>query len=141
MGRPTAGPAAEYRDSRYTLTAVGHRIYARMGQSSNFFPAGRRQFLDDRAGDQLDRGPGLEHPGQAALGSAVGEPRAPNRPGAGRSTINFEGTPVADARNVYAAVTDRGQQTMMYVACFDAETGNRRWVRYLGTATREFPIT
>ncbi len=25
---------------RYTLTAVGHRIYARMGQSSNFFPAG-----------------------------------------------------------------------------------------------------
>ena len=26
---------------------------------------------------------------------------------------------------------------MIYVACFDAETGNRRWIRYLGTATPE----
>ena len=65
----------------------------------------------------------------------------PNRRGRPRSTINFEGTPVADARNVYVAVTDRGQQTTIYVACFDAETGNRRWIRYLGTATPEFPTT
>ncbi len=53
----------------------------------------------------------------------------PERPGASTRTVNFEGTPVADDRNVYVAVTDRGQQTMIYVACFDAATGNRRWMR------------
>ena len=36
-----------------------------------------------------------------------------------------------------SAVTDRAQQTTTYVACFDAETGNRRWIRYLGTASPE----
>ena len=35
------------------------------------------------------------------------------------------------------AVTDRLQQTATYIACFDAETGARRWVRYLGAASSE----
>ena len=52
-------------------------------------------------------------------------------------TVNFEGTPIADARNVYVAVTDHAQQTMIYVACLDAETGSKRWIRYLGTAPAE----
>ncbi len=54
-----------------------------------------------------------------------------------RQTVNFEGTPVADARNVCVAVTDRSQETLTYVACFDADTGSKRWVRYLGTARPE----
>ena len=60
----------------------------------------------------------------------------PNRPAGGRpQTVSFEGTPVADARNVYVAVTDRREQTATYVACLDAETGATRWIRYLGTAS------
>ena len=53
---------------RYTLTAVGHRIYARMGaMSPAVFPGcgmGGR-------GIELDRGPRLEHAGQVALGAEV----------------------------------------------------------------------
>ena len=32
-------------------------------------------------------------------------------------------------------MTDRREQTATYVACFDAETGASRWIRYLGTAS------
>ena len=41
------------------------------------------------------------------------------------------------AHSVYVAVTDRREQTATYVACFDADTGQSRWVRYLGTASPE----
>ena len=50
----------------------------------------------------------------------------PNRPAdrnGGNRTVSFEGTPVADARNVYVAVTDRREQTATYIACLDADTG------------------
>ena len=51
--------------------------------------------------------------------------------------VSFEGTPVADNQRVYVAMTDRREQTATYVACLDAETGNRRWIRYLGAASSE----
>jgi len=44
--------------------------------------------------------------------------------GALRSRANrtgFEGTPVADARSLYVALTDRREQTATYVACLDAD--------------------
>ena len=61
----------------------------------------------------------------------------PNRPPDRNNnrTVSFEGTPVADARNVYVAVTDRREQTATYIACFDADTGAVRWIRYLGAAS------
>src|SRR5262249_42714029 len=62
----------------------------------------------------------------------------PDRPPGLTRFVNFEGTPVADARNVYVAVTDRRELTATYIACLEAETGTRRWIRYLGTATPEF---
>ena len=34
-------------------------------------------------------------------------------------------------------MTDRREQTATYVACFDANTGASRWVRYLGAASSE----
>ena len=121
---------------RYTLTAVGHRIYARMGMSSTLSsPMGRR-------------GGFIADPGTSSIvaldwdtqGKLLWEVRSttlelPHRQGGRMQTVNFEGTPVADARNVYVAVTDHSQQTMVYVACFEADTGNKRWIRYLGTAT------
>ena len=63
----------------------------------------------------------------------------PNRPAdrnGNNRTVSFEGTPVADARNVYVAVTDRREQTATYIACFDADTGASRWIRYLGRRRR-----
>ncbi len=62
----------------------------------------------------------------------------PNRRGdrnGGHRTISFEGTPVADAQNVYVAVTDRRETTTTYIVCLDANTGASRWVRYLGAAS------
>ena len=49
--------------------------------------------------------------------------------------VSFEGTPVADERNVYVGVTDRQQHTEIYVACFDADSGAVRWIRYVGAGT------
>ncbi len=43
----------------------------------------------------------------------------------------FEGSPVADARNVYVAITDRIEMTATYIACLDPETGSTRWIRYI----------
>lgn len=120
---------------RFTLTAVGHRIYARMGLSSSLYAMGGR------------RGAFIADPGTSSIvaldwdtqGKLLWEVKStnlelPHRQGGRMQTVNFEGTPVADARNVYVAVTDHSQQTMAYVACFEAETGNRRWIRYVGTA-------
>ena len=63
----------------------------------------------------------------------------PNRPPDRNNnrTVSFEGTPVADERNVYVAVTDRREQTATYIACFDADSGAVRWVRYVGAASPE----
>jgi outer membrane protein assembly factor BamB len=51
--------------------------------------------------------------------------------------MGFEGSPVADARLVYTAVTDRRELTSTYVAALDAETGVLRWIRYLGAASAD----
>ena len=75
---------------------------------------------------ELDRRPRLEHAGEVALGAEVNGDRAAqsaSRSHGNNRTVSFEGTPVADARNVYVAVTDRREQTATYVACFDADTG------------------
>ena len=120
---------------RYTLTAVGHRIYARMGAAtpSGYMGMNRSGTLGSSSIIALD---------WSAQGKLLWQRKAsdlvlPNRPADRNRSINFEGTPVADNQNVYVAVTDRREQTATYVACFDAETGNRRWVRYLGAASSE----
>jgi outer membrane protein assembly factor BamB/tetratricopeptide (TPR) repeat protein len=120
---------------RYTLTAVGHRIYARMGMSAPFVPG---------LGGMASRGTtsiiALDWNTQGKLvweqkSTSLSLPNRPPERNNGNRTVSFEGTPVADARNVYVAVTDRREQTETYVACFDAETGASRWVRYLGTSS------
>ncbi len=58
-------------------------------------------------------------------------PRRQAGGGVGSRNAVFEGSPVADARNVYVALTDRIEMTATYVACLDAETGATRWVRYI----------
>ena len=43
----------------------------------------------------------------------------------------FEGTPVCDGENVYVAMRMIGIRPQAYVACYDAQTGRRRWRRYI----------
>jgi outer membrane protein assembly factor BamB/tetratricopeptide (TPR) repeat protein len=118
---------------RYTLTAVGHRIYMRGGAASPAYLPGMggmsgRGSSSIVALDWNTQGKLLWEQKSSAL---VLPNRTSNR------SVSFEGTPVADARSVYVAVTDRREQTATYIACFDAETGASRWVRYLGTASTD----
>ena len=118
--------------ARYTLTSFGDRIYARLGQPP----------FDDAA-DESDGGHGLdlgqpqlpdraqartEHDPTGCSGSGRRSeiPLPKRQAGGGASSRNavFEGTPVADAHNVYVAITDRIEMTATYVACLDAETGD-----------------
>jgi outer membrane protein assembly factor BamB/tetratricopeptide (TPR) repeat protein len=121
---------------RYTLTAVGHRIYARMGAMTTAFLSG----MGGMGGRGASSIIALDWNTQGKLlweqksTSLVLPNRPPDRNGINR-TVSFEGTPVADARNVYVAITDRREQTATYIACFDADTGGGRWIRYLGTAS------
>ncbi len=128
---------------RYTLTSVGDRIFARMGVATPpvFMGVNRATgagsyiiALDrTRPGDKqlwVQRSSDLELPTRA--------PAMPNRPvDRASQSVNFEGTPVADARSVYVAVTDRREHTATYVASYDAADGSLRWMRYLGAAASE----
>ncbi len=115
---------------RHTLTAVGNRIYVRMGPPTPSPFAGMGMGMGMGGGRQASPSASyivaLDWSAQGKLlwvqrASDLGLPDHPadrlNR------TVNFEGTPVADAHNVFVAVTDRLQQTATYIACFDAETG------------------
>ncbi|WP_165243569.1 outer membrane protein assembly factor BamB family protein [Paludisphaera soli] len=128
---------------RHTLTAVGRRIYARMGPSAPGFPNMPRMAMREAGGGA---GPGSyilaldrDKPGDKKLWARrSSELVLPDRPGdQGGRTVAFEGAPVADERSVYVAVTDRREQTATYVACYDAGDGSLRWVRYLGAAASE----
>ncbi len=136
----TTAPQA-YRTSsgipRYTLTAVGNRVYARMGAAT---PS---PFSNPNRGGGSSSSSYIIALDWSTQGKLLWLQRSsdliqPNRP-ADRinRSVNFEGTPVGDSRNVFVAVTDRHEQTATYVACFDANTGANRWVRYLGAASSE----
>jgi outer membrane protein assembly factor BamB/tetratricopeptide (TPR) repeat protein len=124
---------------RYTLTAVGNRIYVRMGSSSSMGPTFTRRGGFGSVDAGVSSIVALDWSTQGKLLWDIKSTLLdlPHRQGLGTRSISFEGTPVADARSVYVAVTDRGQQMMLYVACFDAESGARRWIRYIGTAMPE----
>jgi len=120
---------------RYTLTAVGHRIYARMGaviqtgfsRFEGSTPRGANSII---ALDWSTQGKLLWE----QKSSAIVLPNRAHDRNANRS-VTFEGTPVADTRNVYVAMTDRREQIATYVACYDAENGAPRWIHYLGSAS------
>ncbi len=129
---------------RYTLTAFGDRIYVRLGPTVvPYFGMGRMGMGMGMGGAQagasqsaivaLDR----SAEGKSLWRRSAAEISFPGRPEGTNRNAGFEGTPVADARSVYVAMTDRREQTTTYVVCLDAETGATRWVRYVGAASSD----
>ncbi len=118
---------------RYTLTAVGHRVYARLGP-----PAGSNLSFNRMGAPTPARTPSLvvavdrSSEGKLLWKSIATEIPLPKRPHNDKSPAAvFEGSPVADAHSVYVAVTDRVEMTASYVVCLDANTGDTRWIRYI----------
>lgn len=118
--------------ARHTLTAFGDRVYTRIGPPPSTIPmTGRNGGINIGPPTPssilaLDRG----GEGKRAWETKASDITLPKRraDNSARNVV-FEGTPVADARGVYVALTDRVEMTAAYVACLDAEDGHLRWLR------------
>ncbi len=115
---------------RYTLTASGDRIFARLG------PVGGRGGGGTLVAVRNNR----EVEGKLLWKRQASDIALPKQRANGieRFSASYEGTPVADDRHVYVALTEAVTETWSYVACLDAETGETVWVRYLGNASSAF---
>lgn len=136
---PQAGRPS-WTTPRHTLTAVGRRIFARMGPAAPIPPNfGRALPNQSKASSSVILALDRDRPGDKKLWlRRAGELALPERPGErGGPSVSFEGAPVADDRAVYVALTDRREQTATYVASYDAADGSLRWVRYLGAASSD----
>ena len=119
---------------RFTLTAVGNRVYSRMGQTAVPSPGRNLNQTTQNCLVALD----LEADGKLLWKKLAGDVLTGRPPAEAASrNLGFEGSPVADARRVYVAMTDRGLQTSTYVVCLDADSGTTLWVRYVGAASPE----
>ena len=133
MGAPMP-PRGTSGLARYTLTAYGDRIFARVGQPPSSMPMNRMGMGMGMVSTSFIVA--VDRSAQGKLlwrreASEIPLPRRQAGGGVGSKNAVFEGSPVADARNVYVALTDRIEMTATYVACLDAETGATRWVRYV----------
>jgi outer membrane protein assembly factor BamB len=131
------GPAVASRGSnglpRYTLTTFGGKVYARMGLAPSTTLSMNRMNIAMGA-TATSAIVALDRAGEGRLiwkreASEIPLPKRRND-GGSRNAV-FEGTPIADAHNVYVAMTDRIEMTATYVVCLDADTGATRWVRYI----------
>ncbi len=130
---PASGPpraAIPASDSpQFTLTAYGDRIFARMENMSDGRINQPGAVVTTSRIVAIDR---------SAEGKLLWKRDCSDIPlgdqaelGAGSS--GFEGTPVADAENVYVAITVVSPNGFpaAYIACLSAETGDPKWVRFL----------
>lgn len=119
---------------RYTLTAHGDRIYARLESAGSPQGSGGVIVALENSREVEGKLKWVVAAGEIELprrrGGAVGEPITPA----------FEGSPVADGRHVYVALTAAATETWVYVACLDAATGEPAWVKYLGNASSGFDM-
>ena len=112
-------PSSSLGVPRFTMTASGDRLYARMGTG-----------VTARPGQPGSTGPTgyLVALDLAAQGRLVWK-IAPDGP-----DWAFEGSPVSDGSNLYVAMRRSDVRPQIHVACFDAETGRRRWRCFVAAA-------
>ncbi len=124
--RPIGNPDGAVRAGipRYTMTAYGSRLYARMGS-----PVTGRTDVDPltRSDSHL-----------VCLDVAAGQGKTVWTVEAGeiaqqKGSWEFEGSPVVADGKVYAALRNSSPQPQANVACFDAEDGRLLWNRKVCT--------
>jgi outer membrane protein assembly factor BamB len=103
---------------RFTATVFGERLYARMGTPLTSRPRDASQSTDEGYLICLDLA------GQGRLAWKI-------TPEPGWA---FEGSPVADANNVYVAMRRNEVQPQSHVACYAVETGQVRWRQFVCAA-------
>lgn len=97
---------------RFTMTAYQGRLYARMGSQVT----GRSLESPDTSAGQLVC---LD---LAAQGRLCWKPIAPDD-----DKWSFEGAPVVEGTDLYVAMRKSDVCPQEHIACFDAETGRRKW--------------
>ncbi len=122
---------------RYTLTAHGDRVFARLGPTA-YQNVGRFGGITPSSPSKIVA---LDRRQEGKLLWTV-EAKAIRLPGRGADGADhasgFEGTPVADDQRVYVAVTELGPQTSTYVVSLDARTGDQIWCRLICFASAQF---
>ena len=141
QGATAAARGSTQGIARYTLTASGDRVFARLGTPPPSIQ-GRMMGMGGMAGAAPSFIVAVQRSteGKVLWKRNALDVELPRRGGdAGARSVSFEGTPAADVRGVYVALTDSGPMTATYVTCLDAETGNPRWSRYVGEAQAQAP--
>jgi outer membrane protein assembly factor BamB len=102
---------------RFTMTSCDHKLFARMGSQ-----------VTSRPLESSDRGGGyvvcLDLAAQGRVAWRI--PREDEK-SADDEKWSFEGSPLVDGENVYIAMRKSDIRPQAHVACFDAQTGRRRW--------------
>jgi outer membrane protein assembly factor BamB len=116
-GRDAGPQGSRVREGRYTLTAWNNRVFARLGPQT-FGPAAEER--DAAVSTIVCLNLAGTQPGELVWQVAAVKPDD--------SSAVFEGAPLAAQGRVYSALSWLvGQRTHTAVACFDAQTGQRRW--------------
>lgn len=103
---------------RFTMTAYGGRLYARMGPAVTVRPQESRGVFGSGYLVCLD----LSAEGRLAWKISPPEGMA------------FEGAPLSDGTSVYVAMRRSEVQPQVHVACYDAQTGQPRWRQFVCAA-------
>ncbi|MBI3837208.1 MAG: PQQ-binding-like beta-propeller repeat protein [Planctomycetia bacterium] len=102
---------------RFTMTAYEDKLFARMGSQ-----------ITSRPLDSNDRGSGyVACLDLAAQGRVVWKIPRDDEKSADDDKWSFEGSPLVDGADVYIAMRKSDVRPQAHVACFDAQTGRRRW--------------
>ena len=107
---------------RFTMTAHGDWVFARMGSPAT----GRPVHVTSSPASGYLVGLDLEAEGRLLPGFPIWPDD---------ETWYFEGSPVTDGTFVYVAMRKNGAAAARaYVACFDIQTGRRKWRRMISSA-------
>jgi len=122
----------QFGAARFTLTVHGGKLYARIGDP-----------VTNRGGEDT-LAPRINYLVCLDL-RAQGRQVWKIRPDASKTDVDeawsFEGTPLADDRHVYVALRRGGVSPQAYVACYDAQTGRRIWLRKICDSPKPVPGT
>ncbi len=104
---------------RFTMTAHDNKLFARMGSQVTSRPL---ESLDGRTGGYLVC---LDLAAQGRLVWTI--PEAGKKAAIDDEKWAFEGAPLVDGSDVYVAMRKSDVRPQVHVACYNVETGQRRW--------------